>query len=415
MAAWTRSSNKPHWQRFRPAIDIAKQQIGSTRSHHRSPTAMRWWPQRVEEAAWRIEQEQVEDVVQLAEADEAFAPDRANEYEEDGWCRFYRRRMAVEKQIISDFIAGIPAPVRDVVARFPARHWHLLSMVARCDSTLQLLQETPGLGFAMASCWVFSNAQSGQAMRWIRRMAPRRRRDIVAALGFPKSEAAVRVLAKLKPDSCSVSNILLLKDLLEVKYASKILAHAPLIDNTLLTLMSFAPLQAAVSPRFVSQVALGRNFATCREMLPGMLWDCMRMRKLLRVKDVKRFQNVESLVVAHDKLSQLVLEKAHSERKDIKFPEPPVCGCDGISPILNVVDLCEEAREQRNCVASLAWDIIDRSLFVYRMHKPVRATIALRHEGGVWALSEVAAAGNQPVSTEAHAAIGDWLGIEIPF
>ena len=376
---------------------------------------MRWWPQRVEEAAGRIEQEQIYDAVQLAEAGEAIAPDRADEYEEDGWCRFYRRRIALEKQIIADFIAGIPAPVRDVVARFPARHWHLLSMVARCDSTLQLLQETPGLGFAMASCWVFSHAQSGQAMRWIRRMAPRRRRDIVAVLGFPKSEAAVRVLAKLKPDSCSVSNILLVRYLLEVPDSRKILAHAPLIDNTLLTLMSFAPLQAAVSPRFVSQVALGRDFATCREMLPGMLFDYLRMLKILRIKDVKRFHNVESLVVAHDKLSQLVLEKAQSERKDIKFPEPPVCGCDGISPILNVADLCEEAREQRNCVASLAWDVTDRSLFVYRMHKPERATVALRQDSGVWTLSEVAAAGNRPVSSEAHAAIGEWLGIDIPY
>ena len=252
-------------------------------------------------------------------------------------------------------------------------------------------------------------------MRWIRRMAPRRRRDIVAVLGFPKSEAAVRVLAKLKPDSCSVSNILLLRDLLEIPDSRKILAHAPFIDNTLLMLMSFAPLQAVVTPSLVSQVALGRDFATCREMLPGMLWDCMRMKKLLRVKDVKRFHNVESLVAAHDLLARRVLEKVHAEMKDIEFPEPPVRGCGGITPIGNVAELCEEARVQRNCVASLASDVIDRTLFVYSMHKPERATIALRHEGGVWALSEVAAAGNQPVSTEAHAAIGEWLGIDIPF
>lgn len=409
MAAWTRSNNRPKWQRFRPAIDIAKQQIGSTRSQHRSPLTMRWWPQRVEEAAWRIPPDQ------LAEAQEAMAPDRADEYEEDGWCRFYRRRIAAEKQIISDFIATIPKQVRDVVARFPSRHWHLLSMVARCDSTLQFLQENPGLGVAMASCWVFSNAKSGQAMRWIRRMAPRRRRDIVAALGFPKSEAAVRVLAKLKPDSCSVSNILLLRDFLEAPDFKKLLAHAPLIDNTLLTLMSFAPLQTAITRRFVSHVALEENSATCREMLPGMLWDYLRMLKLLGIKEGRRFQTVDSLVVAHDLLARRVLEKVHTDRKDIKFPEPPVRGCDGITPICNVAELCEEARVQRNCVASLAWDVAARSLFVYRMHKPERATIALRHEGDVWTLSEVSAACNQPVSSQALMAIGDWLGIEIPF
>ena len=283
----------------------------------------------------------------------------------------------------------------------------------RCESTLQLLQENPGLGFAMASCWVFSNAQSGESMRWIRRMAPRRRRDIVEALGFPQREAAVRVLAKLKSESCSVINLLLLRDLMNRPDARKILAHALCIDNTLLTLMSFEPLRATVSDKFISQVAIGENPTTCRDMVSGMLFDYLRMLKILRIKEGRRFQNVESLVSAHDKLARRVLEFVHSERKDIEFAEPPVRGCDGIIPIRNVYELCEEAREQRNCVASLAWNITDGKIFIYRMISPERATVSLRQKNGVWTLDEVAAAGNQPVSTKALAAITDWLGIEL--
>ena len=407
MAAWTRSSGRPQWQRFRPSIDIAKQKIGNTRPQHRSPAAMRW-PQRVEEAVYHLADDQIE------EPGEEMAPDRADEYqEEDGWCLFYRKRIALEAQITSDFIAAIPAQVRDVVARFQTRHWHLLSMVVRCESTLQLLQENPGLGFAMASCWVFSNAQSGESMRWIRRMASRRRRDIVEALGFPQREAAVRVLAKLKSESCSVINLLLLRDLMNCPDARKILAHALCIDNTLLTLMSFEPLRATVSDKFISQVAIGENPTTCRDMVSGMLFDYLRMLKILRIKEGRRFQNVESLVSAHDKLARRVLEFVHSERKDIEFAEPPVRGCDGIIPIRNVYELCEEAREQRNCVASLAWNITDGKIFIYRMISPERATVSLRQKNGIWTLDEVAAAGNQPVSTKALAAITDWLGIEM--
>lgn len=414
MAAWTRSSSRPQWQRFRPVIDIAKEKIGNTRPRHRSPTAMRWWPQRVEEAVRNLAHDQIE------EPWEAMVPDPADDFEatpahSEKAVWDFEMRMAGEAQDTLIFIGTIPELVRDVVARFPSRHWHLASMVARCESTLQLLQENPGMGYAMASCWVFSNAQSGEAMRWIRRMALRRRRDIVAALGFPQREAAVQVLAKLKPDSCSVMNILLLRDLMNCPDARKLLAHALCIDNTLLTLMSFEPLRATVSDKFISQVAFEQNPTTRRDMVPGVLFDYLRMLKILRIKEGRRFQNVESLVSAHDKLARRVLEFVHSERKDIEFSEPPVRGCDGIIPIRNVVELCEEAREQKNCVASLAWNITDGKVFIYRMISPERATVSLRKKDGVWTLDEVAAAGNQPVSKQAHMAIADWLGIEIPF
>jgi hypothetical protein len=414
MAAWTRSSSRPQWQRFRPVIDIANEKIGNTRPQHRSPTAIRWRPQRAEDVAWRLARARIEEPWEAIVPAPAHVHDEASAYtEKEIWD--FELRINTEVQDTLIFIGTIPEQVRDVVARFPTRHWHLASMVARCDSTLQLLQENPGLGYAMASCWVFSSAQSGEAMRWIRRMAPRRRRDIAEALGFTQCEAAVRVLAKLKPDSCSVINLLLLRDLMNCPDARKILAHALFIDNTLLTLMSFEPLRAAVSAKFISQIAGGKILPTISDMVPGMLFDYLRMHKRHGIKEERRFQNIESLAVAHDKLTQRVLEKVYSEMKDIKFSAPPVLGCDGIIPISNGAELCEESREQWNCVASRAWDIFDGKLYVYRMVKPERATIALRQKNGIWTLDEVAAAGNQPVSKQAHMAIADWLGIDIPF
>ena len=48
--------------------------------------------------------------------------------------------------------------------------------------------------------------------------------------------------------------------------------------------------------------------------------------------------------------------------------------------------------------------------------KMILSEIIIESEkNGIWTLDEVAAAGNQPVSTKALAAITDWLGIEIPF
>jgi hypothetical protein len=142
-------------------------------------------------------------------ADFGVEVERAEPVEDMDECRRrWEERDQRERSLIGDFVVCIPAKVQKVVAPFATRHWHLLSMAARCDPRLDLLGDNPALGFAMASCWCFCGIPSGQAMRWIRKMISRRRRDIAGALGFPKRETTVRVLSKLSPDACCIGHLL---------------------------------------------------------------------------------------------------------------------------------------------------------------------------------------------------------------
>lgn len=409
MAAWTRAKAQPQWRRFRPVLDIKANKVGNMRSLHRSRAAMPW-PRRAEETLLH----DPADIAPPVRADDALVERNPIE----GWIMKVERRIEREGQLTLDFIAGIPQEVRSVVAQFPERHWHLLSMVARCgNSAMEVLRSNPALGFAIASCWVFSDVRSARAMGWIRRMTSRRRRDIAAALGFPHREASVQVLGKLQPDACSISNLLVLRRLIADPGAAKLLAHARVIDTALLALMTHTHLRASVGRRFLLQVAMGREFPVRRDLLPGIFYDYRRMSRLFQQKDERhrRFHSVEDLVAAHDALARRVVRQSQKTMADLVFPAPPLIGSDGIIPITSPDELRAEGRTQRNCVAMFACDVSAGQMFFYRMLEPERATIALRLNGAKWELNEVSAAMNRPVSEPCHHALGAWLGMDIPF
>ena len=177
------------------------------------------------------------------------------------------------------------------------------------------------------------------------------------------------------------------------------------------------PGATAASPRLLAKIASGQPLPVGRDLVVGMIHDFCRMCRLLgeEAQVQRRFHSVEALVKAHDALAARVLAKGCASDMQYEFPAPPVSGTEGIIPVTTVTELYDEAREQRNCVASFAVDVACGDLYIYRMLAPERATISLRREGRVWMLDQVAACRNAPVSESAYASVAVWLGIDMPF
>ncbi|MDO8805628.1 MAG: hypothetical protein Q7R35_14505 [Elusimicrobiota bacterium] len=80
----------------------------------------------------------------------------------------------------------VPKPIRDIiVSRFEDRHYHAVSLIARCPGAGELAETAPGLFYCAASAHVLTkNTWPMRAIREILRGSPK---GLLKFLGFPKS------------------------------------------------------------------------------------------------------------------------------------------------------------------------------------------------------------------------------------
>jgi len=81
----------------------------------------------------------------------------------------------------------IPEEVKKKIEKFTVRQWHLLQVLNRCGKPAMELAETNlPLLFMLGSSWVFNkNIVSGRHLRKVRGLLRKKRKEIVAELGFP--------------------------------------------------------------------------------------------------------------------------------------------------------------------------------------------------------------------------------------
>lgn len=383
MAAWTRCLSVPQWRRFRPHLDVA---LGSV---HRSKPRHRFRPV---DRGGRLRSVLPPDTVPPSELESPF---------------LRKQRAALEQ-----FLICFPQDLRSAVSGFPARHWHLLSMAARCQGTEDFLREHPALAFGLASCWTFRATPSRDAMRWIRATLPMRRRVIASRLGFPETEQAVRILGKVPSSACSVWALRELRTLLSDPDRTKQLGHLHVLDMPVLACLCVPRLRQSITPSFLAELGAGSPLPAERHSVPALLADLLLMQRQLDAPPL--LHSVSALVRAHDsaalELRRLESRKL-SDSADIPFPAPPRQGNSGIEPLRTVAAVLQEAEEQENCVASKIGKILGGTYYIYRMHSPERATLALERIGGSWRLSEIAAARNHPVSPGGYAAAAAWFAM----
>jgi hypothetical protein len=81
-----------------------------------------------------------------------------------------------------------------------------------------------------------------------------------------------------------------------------------------------------------------------------------------------------------------------------------------VLPLTNQAQLQEEGREQQNCVGAYGPRIRTGNLYLYRVLKPERATLAIaKTASGRWQLSEIKSFRNGQVSEETMEAVQWWI------
>jgi len=312
------------------------------------------------------------------------------------------------------FEDAIPEPIRVAVARFEDRHWHLLSMVGRCDGALDLLHSTPALAYGLASNWVFHRPAVQRPMRAARSLLKRKQTEILAWLGFPGTKAVRNILRKLTYEAIVVGRLLYLRRCLHDLECRKLLAHLPVIGPGTIRVVSDEPLRRAMAPSALA--GLARN----DQLMTGVanaytLRDTLRMAESLGQDRTLRFTTLEQMLEVHDMMVERT-NRAYEERlvteghPDLRtFARPPVPGTDDIVPLDDERKLIEEGLAQHHCIASYAEEVAEGDAYVYRMLRPERATVLLRRGRGAWYVAEVRGPHNREPMPATQDVLDRWL------
>jgi hypothetical protein len=301
----------------------------------------------------------------------------------------------------------VPREVARVVGRFRFRQWQILSMTARCPGALELLASNPGLGFALASANAFHPVH--RPLDAMRRLVGKPRRHIAEWLGFPDTESAVRLLAKIPPEFCGIVPLFFLRKSLQSPGFLPRVRHLPSLPPMVTMLLRTRHLGPRVTDSFIFEVvehAMGDDPVK----LARHLTDCHFMALEPGDPLPARITSLDQLRRWHERKVEQINHRKNLELLSIRFPEPPLPGGCGIEPVLRPEELLAEGRDQHNCVGTYAQRIAEGDVFIYRVTEPERATLSIKRAGiGRWEVGELTAACNEPVTPATRRRIASWF------
>ncbi len=302
----------------------------------------------------------------------------------------------------------IPDDVIDAIGSYSERQWQMLSLIARCPGALELHNSNPALAFSIASNQVFYNRFTERPLAEMRSLAGRRQRDAMAWLGFPPTEAAVRVFKKIAVSDVNIPMLMALRKGMKSPQVNKLLAHLSGITPAVVHILGETSLLALSSFRLLEELSVIDDNDTS-------------MQHLFRLRDVEemslRMKPVKSVVIGsterlNEVYEQMVEEINRVEREGLfqnLFPPAPFQGTNTIEPVESPLELLREGEAQHNCAATYTGRVAEGKAYLYRVLAPERATICVLKKRRKWVLSEIKAACNRPVGFETAKAVTAWF------
>lgn len=318
--------------------------------------------------------------------------------------------------------ALIPMEVRLLVRAYRERHWHLLSLAARCGQpAIDLMAANPALAWALASSWVFRVQPVREPMRAARRLlAPgRSQRDILGWLGFPATDAARRALRKLPPQNASVNTLLALRNALHDPVAARTLAHLPALNHDVVRIVSDPQLRPLASHALLLDLLslparpgpeAGRYAEAAMK-----LRDCLGLLDALELPahSLRALRTLAELETRHDELvmqQRLLLQAAGPDAPAWReLPPPPLPDSPTIIGLRTGQELTDEGVAMQHCVGGYGARVAAGECAIFRVLAPERATVAIARSGGAWRVAELRLAFNREPDLKTRKAVEHWL------
>jgi hypothetical protein len=305
----------------------------------------------------------------------------------------------------------------------PARSW---ALHGRSSPDLDLLETLGSLGkpaddLARAGRWailrLLGNASEllppeRSSVGELRSLVRRRQRDIAGYFGFPATQASAAALAKVPRLSCSLSTVLLVRDLLSSEETAAALARLPRINREVVDVLADPWLRKIAGARLLRELSLLRD-DEAGEDEPEMIWLALEGIKT----QAERTGRSQKIGVIHSirRLQEIFYDLM--DLPSVEWPKPPASlqGVTGlIEPLLSIADVAAEAAAMHHCVGTYSRAMMQGRVLLFRVMADARmgterATLEFRPgPNGQWHVGQLSGPYNQPVSAKTRQLVERW-------
>ena len=287
----------------------------------------------------------------------------------------------------------------------------LEAFTERFSEAAEVVQSNPALALCLSRLPAWDTAfGKGDPTALTRQLLCGKRRAACEFLGFPGTDAAVKLLSKIPLRVCSVPLLLRLRrPLREQRGLLRMLGHLPVFNEETLFLAAYWRWADCVTLSFFLEIAIecrGKDLPAQGWLLDDIAKLAQRLEKTIRY----RFGCAQELRGFHDRLAEEFNAAGLSVPKASEwFHPPPKAGTAEIVPLDQPDLLAEEGRLQHHCAAIYRPEVEEGHLYFYRVLKPERATMCLAKTAAGWKLHELKAACNAEVTAATRNAVEQWL------
>jgi hypothetical protein len=315
-----------------------------------------------------------------------------------------------EKQLaVAHFRSSVPPEITKSVERFTNRQWMLLALCKRREQAGDLLEQNPALGFAVAQLQKFSPTR-WQPMGDAVKISAVRQRDMLGWIGFPKTQAWAKILAKIPPEVVTLERLKSLRDVANIPETENQLQHLRSINGWVIDLVSERRFSGMVAPTLLSEIGESPDDTAPQEAF-HLLEDMFNLaERLPRRPNQQRIRSLEALRSKHQEVVAEFTQFLKREQEEKILPAPPLPGSPEIVPLTSADDLVQEGRDQHNCVGGYTKWVHDGNGYIYRVLAPERATLSIvPGADGCWCIDQLKLACNRPTNIETHNAVQAWI------
>ena len=266
-----------------------------------------------------------------------------------------RRRTRNEREAALQ----VPVDVRDPIARIsPRAQWAVLSMAARVDGALELIDAAPGLATGLAHSFRLRKGVK-RPIRSARVQIRRRRIAIAGWLGFPETEASVKAIGKLGREDRIPEELARLRHLLQS--GEPWLAHlATLRSEVLMVLRCHTSSRDRLSLRLLEEItALPGSreryraaFMACEALTLGP--QLLHRGRVPKLRDLARLEQLDSEIQELSQRRQIAEILRTGPFPPAPYPDRIIQGEREVQlrAITDAPTLVQHGARQRNCIAS---------------------------------------------------------------
>ena len=306
---------------------------------------------------------------------------------------------------------SIPFPFAMALAPFQSFQWNPLVFLQFNRDFYDLLKSSPVLAYYLANDRDVSLRIYRERQTFLPKLIGTKQVDLLDYVGLGCTKQMVGIVKKIRPESADMDNIPELQKVRRLPEALKALSHLESINMGVLALVAEGDrIMRHLTPTFLSDVSQERasNYSTA---IFGLFSECQRMHRLLHPR--RSFPQMASLARLreyYDELATLLTNPGVAPPASwVTLPPPPIQDSEEIQAIQTHRELWEEGRQQHNCVATYVGRVTSGSIYVYRVLKPQRATLAIARHRDRWHVDELRGPCNQPVAPATFQAVKTWL------